>query len=515
LVANPLVIQGLDALEPLSAGEGPVGEKLLPVPQTVVELGDDDVRLSHMGPDGNTEWGFVMWAYTDVAYSTWNDEFLVVWVGDDDDFGMTVLGEAEVLGQRVSATTGQPVGPPLRISFMGPDGSTEYAAQNPAVAYNSAANEHLVVWHGDHDADLLVDNESEIWGQRIDAATGALIGSNFRISHMGPDGYGDYDAFRPDVAYSRASDLYQVVWYGDDIIDGMVNDEFEIFGRKVNPDGSFPEAQVRLTRIGPDGDADYDALDPAVAWASDTNMFLVVFQGKDDVLASGEHEIFGELVDGVATGSHVVSSFRISWMGPGGDLNCSAASPAVAHNPRRHHFLVVWRGDSTTPPHVNNEFEIWGRGLGNDGSLIDAQRVLSEVGPPGDPDFRVDDPQVGFNRNSNSFLVVWSGSTSLDSLEYEVYGRAVTGEPGANDPLTAQRLSSMGPDGATTYATYFAGLAVSPSTGRALVVWWGDDDVGGLIDNEFEIFGQLAVSSGLFVDGFESGDTRSWRTASP
>ncbi len=67
-----------------------------------------------------------------------------------------------------------------------PDGNVSFAALNPAVAYNAMNNEYLVVWSGDDDTAPLVDEEFEIFGQRIDAATGAAIGTNdFRISDMG------------------------------------------------------------------------------------------------------------------------------------------------------------------------------------------------------------------------------------------------------------------------------------------------------------------------------------------
>ena len=58
-----------------------------------------------------------------------------------------------------------------------------FGAFNPALAYNSLNNEYLVVWQGDDST----DGEFEIFGQRLNAATGAGIGANdFRLSDMGP-----------------------------------------------------------------------------------------------------------------------------------------------------------------------------------------------------------------------------------------------------------------------------------------------------------------------------------------
>jgi hypothetical protein len=116
----------------------------------------------------------------------------------------------------------------FRLSDMGPDGDTDYGAQSPAVAYNSANNEYLAVWSGD-DA---TDDEFEIFGQRVNAATGAEVGANdFRLSDMGPDGNVAYQAHIPAVASNgRNEDL--VVWQGDDDTAPLVDEELEIFGQR-------------------------------------------------------------------------------------------------------------------------------------------------------------------------------------------------------------------------------------------------------------------------------------------
>src|SRR4051812_11534462 len=80
-----------------------------------------------------------------------------------------------------------PLGEDFRISFMGPNGSVHYEADNPVVAYNPVANEYLVVWSADHVDATLVDEEFEIFAQRV-SASGALLGARIRVSDMGPDG---------------------------------------------------------------------------------------------------------------------------------------------------------------------------------------------------------------------------------------------------------------------------------------------------------------------------------------
>jgi len=93
------------------------------------------------------------------------------------------------------------------------------------VAYDQYNNEYLVVWQDDE----LGVGEFEIWGQRVDAATGDQIDLDTRLSDMGPDGNASYIAQTPAVAYSSVSNnQYLVVWSGDNSTDG----EFEIWGQR-------------------------------------------------------------------------------------------------------------------------------------------------------------------------------------------------------------------------------------------------------------------------------------------
>jgi len=97
----------------------------------------------------------------------------------------------------------------VRLSDMGSDAL--FDAENPAVAYNSRDDQYLVVWRGDDNSGEMVEGESEIFGQRVDGASGAEIGDDFRISDMGSDGDPAYDAFAPAVAYNSQAGHYLVV----------------------------------------------------------------------------------------------------------------------------------------------------------------------------------------------------------------------------------------------------------------------------------------------------------------
>jgi hypothetical protein len=83
----------------------------------------------------------------------------------------------------------------FRISDTGPDGDTSYSANFPSVAYNSAVNRFLMTSYSDDDSPPLVDNELEIFGQRLDRAGVELGANDLRISDMGPDGNPSYNLF--------------------------------------------------------------------------------------------------------------------------------------------------------------------------------------------------------------------------------------------------------------------------------------------------------------------------------
>ena len=118
-----------------------------------------------------------------------------------------------------------PLGEDLRLSFMGPDGSASFSAKSPSVAYNPTANEYLVVWQGNDNIAPLLDDEVEIFGQRL-SGSGAPLGARIRISQQGAAVTPKSTAQDPSVAYNRAANEYLVAWRGEI----GTSKKFEIFG---------------------------------------------------------------------------------------------------------------------------------------------------------------------------------------------------------------------------------------------------------------------------------------------
>lgn len=398
------------------------------------EIGANDFRLSDMGQDNTYD------AHNPaIAYNTIDNEYLVVWYGDDDDAGTLADGEYEIFAQRLDAATGAEIGPELRLSDMGPDGNPAYDAENPAVAYNSTANEYLVVWQGDDNTGLLADGEEEIFSQRIEANTGAEIGGDLRLSDMGPNGDPLYDARAPAVIYNSIANEYLVVWHGDDNTALLVDGELEIFGQRVSAIGVEIGSDFRISAMGPDGNTAYEGVMPDLAYNSTTNEYLVVWHGDDKtaILVEGELEIFGQRLD--ASANQIgTDDMRLSDMGPNSNLNFAGGFPEVAYNHVAQEYLVVWLGDDNTSPLVDEEFEIFGQRLTGAGVETGANDFrLSDMGPDGEHiGYGAERPHLACTASGSEVLVVWSGADDGPGLvpnETEVFGQRY--QPTADYPI--------------------------------------------------------------------------------
>ncbi|MCP4544486.1 MAG: hypothetical protein GY832_45830 [Chloroflexi bacterium] len=415
-----------------------------------------------------------------------------------------------------SITAPQLIGQDFRISNMGPDADTRFFALDPAIAYNSSANEHLIVWAADDESGDLANDEFEIYAQRVNAATGAPTGSRLRISNVGSDGDSTLDAYDPAVAYNSIDDEYLVVWQAD----AGVDDEIEIYGQRLDAGGSpVGTDDFRISTMGTDGDPAFDAFNPSLAYNPTQNEYLVVWHGDnalDNVI-----EIYGQRLN-AATGAEIgTDDFFISNMGTSDtDKRFRAQDVAVAYNSTDDEYLVVWEGDDDTLPLVNDELEIFGQRLADDGSPVgDNDFRISDMGPNGNTAYAADNPAVAYNRDTNTYLVVWSGdddrdfgSGPLSNDELEVFGQHLAAdgtETGDND----FRISDMGPDGNPTFKTFGAEALYIPALDEYLVVWRGDDDRdfgdGPLVNDEMEIFGQWldgSTGAALGEDDFRISD---------
>ena len=433
------------------------------------EIGSD-FRLSSMGPDGNASYDALTPA---VAYNSTDNQYLVVWSGTDD-----IIGEYEIWGQRVNAATGAQIGADFQISYMGPADDPDYDANNPDVTYNSATNEYLVVWSGDH----YTNGEFEIWARRV-KADGTPYGSTARVSVMGGTANPDYDALDPAVAYNSTDNQYLIVWEGDDTSGSLVDGELEIWARRMSASAALLGVQLRMSDMGGTGDANYDARDPDVAYNSTDNQYLIVWEGDDTSgsLANNEFEIWGQRVN-ATLGGVGSNDFRISDIGANGDATRDALDPAVAYNNTNNQYIVVWEGDDI----ADNAYDIFGQRLTATGGGVGANDFYLS-NPSGGPNNNYDalNPAVAYDRANNEYLVVWQDD-ELGVGEFEIWGQQVNAATGAQIGVDT-RLSDMGPDGDAHYDAQIPAVAYSSArNNQYLIVWSGDNST----DGEFEIWDQ-------------------------
>ena len=448
------------------------------------EFGNNDFRISDMGSDGSTS--FVSFK-PKVAYSITEDKYLVVWAADDDR-GSVVDNEFEIYGQFIDGDGNEVGANDFRISFLGTDGNTAFRAEDPDVTYNSIDNEFFVVWKGE----TSVDGENEIFGQRVDASTGNLIGSNFRISDMGTEGDTSTGAFLPKVAYSKTNNEYLVVWEGDDAL----NNKIEIYGQKISNLGvEIGSNDFKISNQLPIDDASFDARYPNLVWNEIDNDFLIVWQGETSI--DNETEVYGQLFD-LDTNSFIGGNFKISDMGTDGDTSFTVGQNlSLAYNSTDNEYLIVWSGSDFTP----NVYEIYGQILLSNGSEIGSNDFRISSLTNIDSSYDAWAPEIVWNQMNNEYFVTYRGDTNTLNEE-EIYGQILSSSGSLKGG--AFLLSDMGPDNDANYDGDYPAIATNHQNGY-LITWQGDDNFSPN-DGETEIYIQMYGDSTLSTHKISDSD---------
>lgn len=423
----------------------------------------------------------------EVAYNSANNEYLSVWDAN------TSGGDREIFARRFNAATGTAIGGNFRISVSGATDTDGLNANIPHAAYNAANNEYLVVWAGSNPP---VANELEIFGRRVDASNGNLLGSQFRISTAGADADITRSVSEPQVAYDSANGEYLVVWAADAL---TTNDEFEVFGQRINAvTGAEIGGDFQISATGTDGDGrGVNTFAPfvSIAYNDVDNQYLVVWEA-DGLTTNDDFEIFGQLID-AATGGLSGTPVRISTTGTDGDTARGAEQPTVAYNGASDEYLVAWKADGLT---TNNEFEIFGQLLSSSGAEIGGDFRISTIGIDANAGRFADAPKVSYNAANDEYLAIWVGNDLFVQRSTEAMGQRI-------DPSGALiggefQISNVGAIGDTRNART-PGVAYNPANNNSLVVWTED---GLDTDDHFEIFGRV-VAFPLCVNGVvESGE---------
>lgn len=226
------------------------------------------------------------------------------------------------------------------VAFQGsPTTISSSGAHWPAVAYNPFSNQYLVLW-----VNVADPTGWQLKARRIDADTGALLGSEFHMS-SDPASIG---AVIGAVTYNPVNHEWFVAYQAS------INDaQDDILAQRIAGDGTKIGSHISLVvRPGAQNSVSV-AHDPL------SNRYLVAWQEQ----VSGTLQIFSHLYDaaGVSAGPEI----RLSEVD-----NRLKFTPKVAYNPVVQEYMVIWEDLRHWP----------GSGQDNDYADIYGQRVNPQTG---------------------------------------------------------------------------------------------------------------------------------------
>jgi hypothetical protein len=376
----------------------------------------------------------------------------------------------------------------FRISHVSAAGA-DRDATFPDVAYNADDNEYMVVWVGNGLAGADLRAVREVFGQRVNAATGALAGTEFRISNMA-DGGKNRNANSVQLVYNSTAHEYLIVWSGSG--DKSVPDSvFEIYGQRLSRTGSEVGTEFRISNTTDQGKVAGTfvraSTRPDLAWNSADNQYLIVWEAMGQPEDTLKTEVYGQLL--TASGGALGKNFRISnTTDQGAEFNASAA--VAAYNSTNKQYLVVWTGGFKE----KSQEEIWAQGLTAQGAQIGkGDFLVSGITTSLGSNWDASAPQLVYSQGSNEYLIVFhaNGMRGAENAS-EVLGQrinaATMAEVGPND----FRISNpVGPKAMSDHPRVtYNGLGK-----EYMVVWRGFRP-----DAPFEIFGQRLGLNGNEID---------------
>ena len=270
--------------------------------------------------------------YPAVAYCSGRNQYLVVW-DDRRHVGMT----NDIYGQLVSQN-GSLIGNAFPVS-MDPGNET-----NPAIAYNPAQDEFLVVWEALPQA---ASTSWDVYGQRV-RCDGQLRGGQFPVSNA------TNVQVRPAVAYNAASDTYLAAWA--DGRNQTVALDHDIYGQLIRSSVSSAAGNL-LGNDFPISTAKNDQNGRVSVAASEAHGFLVTF--GDERTSKFTRDVYAQRVD--TSGKLQGGNFPVS--NAAGTQQWSA----LAYSSGDTSYLVAW-SDSRT--HMKTLNDIFGQHVAANGALL-------------------------------------------------------------------------------------------------------------------------------------------------
>lgn len=393
--------------------------------------------------------------------------FVVVWEstvspGNDTD-------GSSILGQRFDAA-GQPVAAEFQVNS-----STTYNQTLPRIA-SRADGSFVVVWRS------VTEGNKGLLGSlqaRAFDPSGSPVGNDFQVALP----INIYQYFNDhDVAATTAGEFVIAAadFYNDFIgsySGGVTVQRFSDSGAELGPASLLRTVPDQLTvslAAGLPGSSDF-----VVAWRK-ANNYSQYLEAESQRLSA----------DGIPTGP-------IAEAHP--PLGVASGSTSDAAFNEAGEWVVAWDGyDSYQYPPIADGSEIYGRRIGSDGiPAPGAAKILNQ----GTANNQLR-PRLALG-NDRLFLLVWN---DIQGSELAVQSRLLDqqGSPLGND-LAINSPSSL----------HQADTRVAASSDRShFLVVWTTANAGTDFDGT-SVRARLLAADGIFVDGFESGNTEEWSASLP
>ena len=307
------------------------------------------------------------------AYNTANHQTLVVWHRNGG-------GSYFIEGRLISAS-GNPLGSSPTIFVSG-----QTPVYQPAVAYNAADNQYLVVWM----RNTKLDGKSyAVWG-KILSANLTEIHPEFEI--FSPPA--NFSCWSPRAAWNQfpTRDEYMVVWNAYDISsfpsmtpDDISQETVDAFGNLIGHILVIGNSPGKL--IYPDN------IDLVFANSDNYGKYMWVWHQRNP--SSLNSEIWGANIDADLGGVlSTLPPFRID------NTPSEKAYPRIATN-GANDFMIVWQERSPVPP---NDWDIHGQEMNQVGAFSGNVHLVAGQGATDE---------------TNPFIAAWPGSTHRYIVGYE------------------------------------------------------------------------------------------------
>lgn len=247
----------------------------------------------------------------------------------------------------------------------------------------------------------------------------------------------EYDQLEPAVAFNNMNNNYLVVWEDHRYSDG---NDWDIFTQVVGIDGVPVSGAWNQT-----GEYTTREKRPTLAHNSTNNEYLVVWERE---LSSNNYDIYGLLVN--SSGLSVSEVFIYA------DLASWEIHPAIAYNPYRNEYLLVWQNFIA----AQGQYDIYARRISATGTIL-GPLITLDAGLADQTD-----PAVAYNSAADEYLVIWQ---DINNGNWDIMARRV----GGNGSLIGSEITIEAPGHHQTLPA----IAYNSQHNEYLIVW--EDQIGG------------------------------------